>query len=135
MLLLIFNKDATFSTRTIIWDVALSMIKAQPILGYGATETKYITIGNYVFNCHNIFLQLMMMGGIVMMVFFIRLIYLSIDKISKISQDTIQKTVVALLVSFFVMSMTEVYAISLAVFILFLPYLVFEKQQACTDTK
>lgn len=76
-----------------------------------------------------------MMGGIVMMVFFIRLIYLSIDKISKISQDTIQKTVVALLVSFFVMSMTEVYAISLAVFILFLPYLVFEKQQACTDTK
>ena len=124
LIFLIFKKDATFSTRTIIWDSALRMIKESPIYGYGGTATKYIMVGRYVFNCHNILLQIMIMGGAIMIAMFIWMVILAINNTSKIEDKRFQKPYIALLVAFLIMSMTEVYAISLVVFILFLPIII-----------
>lgn len=128
LIFLLFKKDATFSTRTTIWDYALQMIKEKILFGYGGTATKYVIIGSYEFNCHNIFLQIMIMGGIVMTSVFIWMVILAIINNSKIENGIIQRTYIALFMSFFIMSMTEVYALSLVIFILFLPILVLENQ-------
>lgn len=131
----LFKKDATFSTRTIIWDYALRMIKESPVFGYGGTATKYITVGRYVFNCHNVFLQVMIMGGGIMTVIFIWMIIQAINNTSKILRRNIQKPYIALLVAVFIMSLTEVYAISLVVFILFLPIIIVESDMCFQNTE
>ncbi len=126
LIFFLFRKDATFSTRTSIWDYAFQMIKAKPVFGYGGRSTRYIAIGTRLYNSHNIFLQYMLMGGIVMTAVFVWLIVLSVINASKIEQKRIKMTYIALFVAYFVMSLTEVYAMSLAIFVLFLPILILE---------
>lgn len=120
----LFNKDVTLSTRTFIWDAALKMVQESPIWGYGGTETKYIQLGSMVYNAHNILLQMLLMGGIVMLVVFVLLVSRGCIDLSKVQTGDVRKAITALLIALFVMSLAEVYAISLLIFSLMLPKLV-----------
>lgn len=118
----LFKKDVTFSTRTIIWDEALNMVKNSFIWGYGAISGKYISIGMYMFNAHNIVLQILLMGGLFMIVFTAINFISSLNIVAKFQNRGIRQAFIGLYIAYFVMSMTEFYPIQLLVFIMSLPF-------------
>lgn len=69
----VLNKNVTLSTRTIIWDYALKMVKDSWMFGYGAVanNNRYIFVGEFSFNAHNIILQILLMGGLLLMGIFL----------------------------------------------------------------
>lgn len=109
----ILDKDVTLSTRTIIWDAAIEMIKESPYFGYGylGDGSKYITFGSgRQRDAHNTILQYMLQHGIVGFIPLILLMILFIKNLVKQSGHYITKFI---LFSFFTattMMLSEVYA-------------------------
>lgn len=72
---LLFEKDATFTGRIYIWKVALAQIVMSPIWGYGKYETQYVRLPSgyeYAWTmAHNQILDLMLRGGIIILVLWI----------------------------------------------------------------
>lgn len=72
----IMHKDVTFTGRTGIWNLAIRIIAEEPIFGYGEGMGSF-TAGDYWTNfivhsgAHNQFLQIMLFGGIVSLVFYL----------------------------------------------------------------
>lgn len=74
----ILHKDLTLSSRTYIWGSALANILKKPIFGYGTISggrldinSYSIGLNRYTFFSHNVFLEVLLQGGIVAMVFFV----------------------------------------------------------------
>ena len=96
----ILQKDLTLSGRTYIWASAIENILKKPILGYGTTrggrlsiQSYSIGLNTYTFFSHNVFLEVLVQGGIVATVFFI-LIYIGAYKsMSRTQGQTELKTV------------------------------------------
>lgn len=67
-----FSKDLSFSQRTLIWEVVLKKIVANPIWGYGISEYSSFEViknGVYVVNIsHNQLIQCLYEGGIVSLI-------------------------------------------------------------------
>lgn len=74
---LVIDKDARygFSTRLLSWDAALTLIKENPVLGYGASETQHKLNEVYAqkeykhplkenYNAHNLWLQTWLENGL-----------------------------------------------------------------------
>lgn len=109
----ILNKDLTLSTRTRIWDVSIQMISLSPILGYG-----YLEGGNYIYiseriqrNAHNMFLQIVLQGGILSLSTFILLIIMLFRRISKYKNEMIVRFILFSVFTSFVMMLSEVYSL------------------------
>jgi len=120
-----FNKDATFSTRTQIWDEALKFLYTSPIIGYGAfPQNRYLFINDNYFSPHNLFLQLFLMGGLILFSVFIYLMQLSISDLAKIKVPHTRNTISIFLVVFFLMSVVEIYGIPKLFFLLAMPMLI-----------
>lgn len=66
----ILNKDLTFTGRTEIWDVTTNLI-VHNLFGYGRGNTVLSSYLLHVDEAHNIFLQLLLDGGIVSLVVFV----------------------------------------------------------------
>lgn len=66
----VFQKDSTFSQRVFIWKFALVNIEQHPIIGNGNSSFSW---GSYfdAAQCHNRFLDIMYMGGIILFVLFV----------------------------------------------------------------
>lgn len=82
----ILHKDLTLSNRTYIWASAIANILKKPILGYGTTSGGRLSINRIsiglrtiTFFSHNVFLEILIQGGIVAMVFFV-LIYIGANR-------------------------------------------------------
>jgi len=109
----ILDKNVTLSTRTIIWDAAIEMIKESPYFGYGylGEGSKHIVFGSgRERDAHNTILQYMLQHGIVGFIPLIYLIILFIKNLVKQSGHYITKFI---LFSFFTaktMMFSEVYA-------------------------
>ena len=82
------HKDLTLSHRTIIWDKALEMISDKPILGYGMSDSVNIFTVNHDYtgnnnnvwttlSGHNQILQILYYGGIVLLLAFVFLYFVS----------------------------------------------------------
>ena len=109
----VLNKDVTLSERTTIWEqayIALSDIKAF-IFGMGeATGGAYITIWTgHTFSAHNIILQVMLLGGIVLLTIFIVPIIKTIKIIGSLSDIRAKAVLSICMFVFFLMNMLEVY--------------------------
>lgn len=77
-LLVLLGKEGTMSTRIGLWNKALELIGKHPLFGYGVFSSKQFNtmFGTSVGHCHNCILQLLLDGGIVLLVvYFILLIY------------------------------------------------------------
>ena len=79
---LFFNKDATFTNRTAIWTASLGDITRHPIFGNGNGN---VGIALYwdVTQCHNKFLDILFVGGIIMAAIFIFMLYLCCSRLIK----------------------------------------------------
>lgn len=75
----ILNKSITLSYRTYVWESALNNILNEPLLGYGTVRTGRVSINTIIlpngtvhtFFSHNLFLEIMIQGGIIALVCFI----------------------------------------------------------------
>ena len=121
-----FEKDATFTDRTFIWDEAFAKIKKSPLIGYGAPGSTYIFLkssGNK-FGAHNIFLEMALMGGIPTLVAFCVMLYYTIYKLLDIKNRKVRHITFSLFIAIFTMSITEVYSLSILIFLMFLPIVI-----------
>lgn len=91
----ILHKDLTLSSRTYVWGSAVTNFLKKPILGYGTTPGGRLDINSYsiglkryTFFSHNVFLEVLIQGGIVAMVFF-ALLYIAANSSMK---ETKQQT-------------------------------------------
>lgn len=82
----VLQKDLTLSTRTYIWASAIANILKKPVFGYGTTSGGRLEINRYSIGfskitafSHNVFLEILIQGGIVAMVFFV-LIYIGASR-------------------------------------------------------
>lgn len=116
----VLHRNVTFSTRTIIWDHALQMIRDSWLLGYGAVanNNRYIFVGRFSFNAHNIILQILLMGGVILGVIFGAMIRKAIYDIVRCNNIKIRYSVLILFVAVFFMSLTEVYSLYLIFIVL-----------------
>ena len=67
----LLNKSLTFSGRVKIWDTALSMIPS--CLGSGLGRGDHVLVGYTYFHAHNEYFQLLLVGGIPLLILFILL--------------------------------------------------------------
>lgn len=81
VLLKILNRDNTYTKRMYIWDLAKNKIKISPIIGYGSST--HIIYDNQELYAHNLIYQLLMMGGIVLVIITFILFAIIINKIKK----------------------------------------------------
>ena len=80
----ILHKSMTFSNRVFVWEVAVSNILKKPIFGYGLEKTgrlaiNYSKILHRTYFSHNIFLEILIQGGVVAFLCFL-LIYVFAGK-------------------------------------------------------
>lgn len=82
----ILHKDLTLSYRTYVWASAIENILKKPVFGYGTTSGGRLSINQFSIGVrtftlfsHNVFLEILIQGGIVAMVFFI-LIYIGASR-------------------------------------------------------
>jgi len=132
----LLNKDVTLSTRTIIWDAAIEMIKMSPYFGYGylGDGGKYIVFSAVnQKDAHNTLFQLMLQHGILGLIPLIILLIFFIKSMAKSNKSFIGKFV---LYSFFVattMMINEVYSFKFILLILmlgvFVPYIIKEQEK------
>lgn len=91
----ILGKNLTFTSRTLIWDRILELIKNKPIIGYGV-ETNIIMsmkLGNpHYTHAHNTILDVIYKGGFVSIIPFIMLLIIPIKELYNNKENSLSKT-------------------------------------------
>ncbi|MGL4694365.1 O-antigen ligase family protein [Enterococcus larvae] len=109
----ILGKSTDLNFRTILWDKALTIISFKPFLGYGTTDGLYITriIGTTVVrqSSHNLFLQLLLEGGVVTLTVFTIILLVSARKLSKYNSDHYAAILSISVIAILFLSISEVY--------------------------
>lgn len=80
----ILKKDLTFSNRTYIWDYIIKHIKSKPIFGYGIQKSSIrynISNAYQAYHAHNLILELLYRGGFALLIIFIYMVYLVVQKL------------------------------------------------------
>ena len=118
-----FDKDATFSSRTNIWQEAYRLLKESPIFGRGFPSLNshiFIKRVGYWFGAHNLIIEIGIIAGIPGLLVFIYLLYYEFRRILEIKIFDIMFIVLALFLTFLLMSVSEVYYIPIVVVVLLL---------------
>ncbi|MFI3296127.1 MAG: O-antigen ligase family protein [bacterium] len=103
------GKDMTFSNRTVIWIRTIAEIIEKPIMGEGLYSREWGEVYIGSINAHNIILQLLLQGGVILLSLFSILLGYVIKKIVKHDNIEYKLLVLISIVLFFLMSMFEVY--------------------------
>ncbi|HEY4601038.1 MAG TPA: O-antigen ligase family protein, partial [Cerasibacillus sp.] len=115
----ILEKDLTLSGRITIWDEALQLISKSYVFGYGEIQSaRYITVGTAQFNAHNIFLQILLQGGIIFLFLFIVIFIISLRNSRYCRVESIRYYLLLAVFILFNMMVSEVYSFVI-IFLLF----------------
>lgn len=95
------RENANFTNRGEIWESAIGLVKQEPIFGYGA-ESFGLAIGDggRQRSAHNNFLQIMLLGGIPALCFYIGLILSSVKHSMEIYKEKPKEVFVIITVVF-----------------------------------
>lgn len=102
----ITNRSTTFSGRTFLWSSAIDIIKGSPIIGYGNTGSS-IPIWGGLFSSHNMFLEIIMSGGFVLLFAFLMLTFFAASKLYRKS-IIVSIIVFAFIIAYWVDGLMEV---------------------------
>lgn len=102
----ILGKDATFTHRTLIWEAALLDIIKNPIIGNGATDVN-IRLYFDVQQCHNKFLDIVFIGGVIALALFSAIIIKSCLKLCKSDNVFLSNVLSFVLCGYFVLFLME----------------------------
>lgn len=78
----LLGRSGTFTGRSLLWAAALEEIARRPLLGYGYTGGN-IAIWGGAYSSHNMFLEMMIQGGVLYFAVFIIITYVAIKRINK----------------------------------------------------
>ena len=117
----VMGKDLTFTYRTVVWLKAYDKIEASPITGYGMRDDEWFSGEFLVLSAHNIILQLLLYGGIVLLATLILIILITVVHSLK-ERSRITDTALFGLCTFFFMMMMENYNEILIFYLLFILY-------------
>ena len=116
------DKDMTFNGRAFIWLNSLVMIAENPIWGYGLYDRDWGAMNLSGANAHNIILNLLLQGGVVLIsVFLLMIIKVGINMVRLKFNSRIYYTIMLISSSLLLMSQFEVYNY---VFIIIFLYLI-----------
>lgn len=89
------GKDMTFTGRTLLWDRAMVLISQQPLFGYGVYDYDLLisSANGQAYSAHNTVLQMMLMGGITVLITFMLLVFVSGRKVER-SKNTFGKNMI-----------------------------------------
>lgn len=108
----LFNKDLTFSNRTVAWGRAVTNILQRPITGTGiltSDEMKSV-LGSLSFNqAHNEWLQCLWQGGIILFVILVLLLITIAGKINRIQHRNLRFMCCMFFISVFIEMAFEVW--------------------------
>lgn len=109
----ILGKSADLSYRTILFDNAINLIKAKPWLGYGVRDGLYLyrNIGIAIVrqSSHNLFLQILIEGGIVSLFIFTAILFTSAKRLSKFHDDYFSSVLSISIIAILILSLSEVF--------------------------
>ena len=101
----LFNKASSFTGRTTIWGLAIAKVLKNPILGYGKSDVIYMN-GNYWY-AHNGILDLLIQGGIVLIVLYIGVIFICYKPVENLKEQSLYKITIAITAMYCVLMLVE----------------------------
>lgn len=111
---LLFHKGADMSYRTEIWDAAILTINKSPmkfLLGNGSSSGgEWTLFGSAYWQAHDQFLQVVLDAGIIGLVIFAVLLWSVYRQVHAIRPDSVANLLLALLISYSLIMITEIYA-------------------------
>ena len=100
------GREGSFTGRTVLWRLAMQEIIEKPLFGYGYTGGNIATWGG-LYSSHNLFLEITIHGGIVMLLAFLFLIGIAFKKLKR--SETPYFNVIALgIISYLIVGLMEV---------------------------
>lgn len=102
LFILVFNKDASLTGRTNLWDYAIMYIKESPIIGYGIRENSIINFYGRSYTSHNFALELLLSGGIIQLIVFFIIIIVLVKSIDKCQSQILKSYMTFAFVLFFI---------------------------------
>lgn len=128
----VLGKDASFTARTIIWISTIGVVLLSPWIGYGCQPVEWNVLQIGASGPHNLWLELMMYGGIIAVSGFLVLIIQSMISIYR--SNTTAATVVAVgLCVLMLMSLFETYSMILIFLVLQIAYYTIYFSKPTTD--
>ena len=105
----VLHKSLSFSGRTFIWDNAIAVIKMNPWLGLGALTQE--RTWNYLgqIHAHNIILQMLVSGGVLLLCFYIYMHIIIARKLMRNNHNGIASFLAVVLFSMLMMNQMENY--------------------------
>lgn len=120
----VLNKDLTFTGRVQIWEKSIEYIKMKPLLGNGI-ETNVFRVFKFgdasAVHCHNMLLELIYQGGVLLLLIFIKFWNTICKKIDS-CDSKIKPFLSATLLVYCIELLTEVYYFDVFIWILVLIY-------------
>lgn len=113
------HKDLTFTSRTLIWDKALEIIKIQDIFGKGMTAFGF---SESITSTHNLILNVLYQTGIIGLIACLWAQIVSVRELYKIREYKIAKIISIVLFSFFIMMITEAYSLQYVMYLYVFAY-------------
>lgn len=114
-----FNKDATLTGRTAIWDLSWEYFYQKPILGYGIrNDGSFVKINGVSWQGHNQLIQCLHDGGIVSLILFILILYNCGKNLKGNNNKNIKIILTSALFGYFIIMISEVSAYYLPFFAL-----------------
>jgi O-antigen ligase len=110
----VFDRDASFTGRTIIWKANMEDISKQPILGHGIESVDLrIERAWYVeaVNAHNLYLEILYQGGLLLFISFIAIIIKTGIEIKKCKKNEAVSFVSLVVGTMLMMAIVESYPI------------------------
>ncbi len=117
----VLNKDVTFTGRTELWNTSLEFIKDKPLLGYGNEnqDNRVVKFGKLSYiHCHNMILEILYQGGIILLIVFIIFLYNVIKKISITQNNDLKSLGLWTLIVYSIALFTEVYSFEVLLWML-----------------
>lgn len=114
------GKSITLTGRTEIWDTAFYQIKQTPIWGRGLfAEHGWIYWNNKMYHSHNLFLEILLIGGIFSMILFIIMMFANFSKIDLKRNSNVASLINICLFAMGICSLTETYLTNVYFSVLF----------------
>lgn len=102
----LFDKDLTFTSRTVLWDISLEYFIKSPFIGYGRNNSIiYDSTGGHLDQSHNMILQLLLVGGIFSLIMLFIILYISFKRND--SNNNIDKFILFYFFSYIIIGLTE----------------------------
>lgn len=120
----ILNKSLDLSNRTYIWDAALASFIQNPLIGTGVSESMAGSVDlrleytERITFAHNAFLDILLIGGVVAMLFFILIILFTLRNYKKTEMAKTKSIIWGGLVTYLIASVFDIYTGNYCMFLI-----------------